>query len=65
RDHGRPHATLEQGLAEAAETVRRLNEAGIDLVEIGEELQQEGVESFDKSFGDLLASIEHRRAAIK
>ncbi|MBV8452912.1 MAG: transaldolase, partial [Deltaproteobacteria bacterium] len=49
RDHGRPHATLEQGLAEAAETVRRLNEAGIDLVEIGEELQQEGVELFAKS----------------
>jgi transaldolase len=64
RDHGLPHATLEQGLAEAAETVRRLNEAGIDLIEIGEELQQEGVESFHKSFVDLLATIKSRRAAL-
>ncbi len=64
RDHGQPRATLEQGLPEAAETVRRLSEAGIDLIEIGEELQQEGVESFDKSFTDLLATIKSRRAAF-
>jgi transaldolase len=64
RDHGRPLATLEQGLPEAAETVRRLNEAGIDLIEIGEELQQEGVESFDNSFTDLLGTIERRRTAF-
>ncbi len=64
RDHGQPRATLERGLPEAAETVRRLNEAGIDLNEIGEELQQEGVESFDKSFADLLTTIEGRRAAL-
>ena len=63
RDHGMPHATLEQGLAEAAEAVRRLNEAGIDLIEIGEELQHEGVESFAKSFADLLATIESCRSA--
>jgi transaldolase len=65
RDHGQPRATLEQGLAEALETVRRLKQAGVDLVEIGEELQQEGVEAFDKSFGDLLTAIENRRAAVR
>lgn len=64
REHGQPRATLEQGVPEAAETVRRLNEAGIDLIEIGEELQQEGVESFDKSFADLLATIQRRHAAL-
>ncbi|MBV8358980.1 MAG: transaldolase [Deltaproteobacteria bacterium] len=63
RDHGVPRATLEQGLTEAAEAVRRLNEAGIDLIEIGEELQREGVELFAKSFADLLATIESRRIA--
>jgi transaldolase len=64
RNHGQPRATLEQGLPEAMETVRRLNEAGIDLIEIGEVLQQEGVESFDKSFADLLATIQSRRTAL-
>lgn len=61
RDHGQPRGTLEQGLHEAVEAARRLNQAGIDLIEIGEELQQEGVESFDKSFADLMATIESRR----
>jgi transaldolase/glucose-6-phosphate isomerase len=64
RDHGQPRATLEQGLPEAVETVRRFNEAGIDLIEIGEELQREGVELFDKSFADLLATIQSRRADL-
>jgi transaldolase len=64
RDHGQPRATLEQGLAEAAEAVRRLHQAGIDLLEIGEELQREGVESFDKSFSDLVTTIERRRTAL-
>jgi transaldolase len=64
RDHGQPRATLEEGVPEAVETVRRLNEAGIDLIEIGEELQREGVELFDKSFVDLLATIQRRHSAL-
>jgi transaldolase len=64
RDHGQARPTLDQGISEAVDTVRRLKDAGIDLIEIGEELQQEGVESFDKSFADLMATIESRRAAL-
>jgi transaldolase/glucose-6-phosphate isomerase len=64
RDHGQPRPTLEQGLKEATETVERLKQAGIDLIEVGEELQREGVELFDKSFTDLLKTIEGRRAAL-
>jgi transaldolase len=64
RDHGQPRATLEQGVAEAAETIRRFNRVGIDLIQIGDELQKEGVELFDKSFTDLMAAIESRRAAL-
>jgi transaldolase len=64
RDHGKPRQTLEQGLTEASETARRLNDAGIDLIQVGEELQQEGVESFAQSFADLMATIEKRRAAL-
>ncbi len=64
RNHGKPRATLETGLTEAVETIRRLSQAGIDLIEVGDELQQEGLESFDKSFADLLKTIEGRRAAL-
>ena len=64
RDHGKPRASLEEGVAEAREIVKRLAAAGIDLIEVGEELQKEGVESFAQSFEDLSAVIKGRRAAI-
>jgi transaldolase len=64
RDHGKPRQTLEQGLTEASETAHRLSDAGIDLIRVGQELQQEGVESFAQSFADLMATIEKRRAAL-
>jgi transaldolase/glucose-6-phosphate isomerase len=64
RDHGKPRASLEEGVEEAREIVKRLAAAGIDLIEVGEELQKEGVESFAQSFEDLSAVIKGRRAAI-
>ncbi len=64
RDHGKPRASLEEGVSEARDIVKRLAAAGIDLIEVGEELQKEGVESFAQSFEDLSAVIKGRRAAI-
>ncbi|HXR25419.1 MAG TPA: transaldolase [Candidatus Binataceae bacterium] len=60
RDHGQPRATIEEDLPGARATVRSLAAAGIDLDEIGEELQKEGVESFAKSFDELLTAIKRR-----
>ncbi len=64
RDHGQPRASLEEGVAEARDIVKRLAAVGIDLNAAGEELQLEGVQSFAKSFEDLGAVIKGRRAAI-
>ena len=61
RDHGDPKATLESGIEQAREVVKRLKAVGIDLDEVGEELQKEGVDSFTKSFDDLMATIKSRR----
>jgi transaldolase len=60
RDHGQPRATVEEDLAGARETVRQLKAAGIDLNEVGEELQKEGVELFAKSFDELTGAIKRR-----
>ena len=60
RDHGQPRATVEENLAEARATVNRLAANGIDLNEVGEELQREGVDLFIKSFDDLLGAIKKR-----
>jgi transaldolase/glucose-6-phosphate isomerase len=64
RDHGHPRATLEEGIDQAHETVKRLASVGIDLIEVGEELQKEGVDLFAKSFDALRAVIRGRREAI-
>lgn len=60
RDHGAPRMTLEAAPDRARETVTRLAAAGIDLNDLGEELQREGVDSFIQSFDDLLATIRKR-----
>lgn len=64
RDHGEPRATLEEDIADARDKVKSLAAIGIDLDAVGEDLQKEGVESFDKSFNDLFAVIQKRRDAI-
>lgn len=64
RDHGKPRETIAEDLAGARETVKRLAGAGIELDAIGDELQNEGVDLFAKSFDDLLAVIRGRLVAI-
>jgi transaldolase len=60
RDHGQPRTTLEEDLSGAREVVRRLAAAGIDLNALGDELQNEGVDLFAKSIGELYAAIKRR-----
>ena len=64
RDHGKPRRSVTEGVAEAVETRARFAALGIDFNQVGETLQQEGVESFSKSFEELLAAIKKRRDAI-
>jgi transaldolase/glucose-6-phosphate isomerase len=64
RDHGHPRPSLEENLSEARETIKRLAAVGVDLDELGEELQKEGVDLFAKSFDDLLGVIKGRRDAL-
>jgi transaldolase len=64
RDHGKPRPSVTEGLAQARETQARFAALDIDFNQVGETLQQEGVESFSKSFEELLAAIKKRRDAI-
>jgi transaldolase len=65
RAHGKAAATLESKLDEARDAVSKLKAAGIDLLEVGEELQHEGVDLFKKSFEDLLAATQKHRDRIQ
>jgi transaldolase / glucose-6-phosphate isomerase len=63
-DHGTVAVTLTEGVDEAHAQVARLAELGIDLDAITEQLQDEGVKAFARSFDALIDTITHRRGNI-
>jgi len=58
RDHGKPRLSLEDNLSGVEEVLSRMKKAGIDLDEVCETLQRKGVDAFEKSFQNLLATLE-------
>lgn len=60
RDHGRPRASLEEGLEEAHATLAVLEKVGISMQEVTEKLLEEGVRLFVEAFDKLLGAVEKR-----
>lgn len=63
-DHGTPAITLEEGIKEAPALLAQLAQAGIDLGAATQQLEDEGVKSFDKSFQTLLAAIDSKARSL-
>jgi transaldolase len=61
RDHGRPRASLREGMAWADGHLERVAAQGIDLDEITARLQVEGVAAFADSFDALIAALDEAR----
>jgi transaldolase len=61
RDHGIAANTLETGLEEATATLAKLKELGIDLDKITQQLEDEGIDKFNKPFEKLLKAIEDQK----
>lgn len=62
RDHGKPQARLEQSIAEARQVLAQLPALGIDLNQLTQQLEDEGVEKFNKPFDKLLTILAQRIA---
>jgi transaldolase len=60
-DHGTAAETLTAGVDEARRQLRRLDELGLDLKLITDQLQVEGVDAFARSFDSLIAGIAQKR----
>ncbi|MGI0090559.1 MAG: transaldolase [Nitrososphaerales archaeon] len=60
-DHGRAQNTIQSGLDEAREQLKRLSELDIDLGEITEQLEEEAVQKFSKSIDSLFGKISQKR----
>ena len=65
RDHGIAANVLEDGLDKATETLDRLKKAGIDIDKITQQLEDEGIDKFNKPFEKLLKSIEDQQEKVK
>ena len=64
RDHGIAADTLDQDLDRATETLERLKNAGIDIDKITQQLEDEGIDKFNKPFEKLLKAIEDQKAKV-
>ncbi len=57
-DHGRLARTIDTGVDEAAEVLRRLGAVGVDMDDVGRTLEAAGVASFHESFAGVLDALE-------
>lgn len=64
-DHGTLARTVDQGVEEAAATYAALGEVGVDMVDVADTLEQEGVRSFEKSFTELIDALDAKAAALR
>ena len=64
RDHGIAANTLEDGLDKATEVLDKIKAAGIDIDKITQQLEDEGIEKFNKPFEKLLQAIEDQKAKV-
>ncbi len=63
-DHGTLKRTVDADPAAAAAALDRLREAGIDMEDVEQTLEDEGVHAFAKSFEELLQSLTDKAATF-
>ncbi|MCB0996626.1 MAG: transaldolase [Acidimicrobiales bacterium] len=57
-DHGTVARTIDEGLDEAHRVIDGIAAAGVDLTDVGTVLENEGVAAFEKSFTELLDTLD-------
>jgi len=63
RDHGKVRRTLDQGLDEANAVMSRLEQSGISMKAVTDQLVEDGVKAFSVSFAELISAVESRLKA--
>ncbi len=64
RDHGKPESRLETELDKAEHVLNALSEVGIDIDAVTQQLEDEGVDKFEKPYDALLESLKKKSKAI-
>ena len=63
-DHGTVARTVDADFASARQVLDDVSALGVDLDEVAAVLEAEGVASFEKSFDDLLATLDHKATQL-
>jgi len=63
-DHGKVNAMMRADGGDCAAVIAQFMKAGVDVDALAERLQQEGAQSFSKSWQDLIGCIAAKRAAM-
>ncbi|MEA2514458.1 MAG: transaldolase [Thermomicrobiales bacterium] len=63
-DHGVVERTVDRDVEEAHRIIEELAAVGIDLEAVTQQLEDEGIASFTKSFEQLLAGVEAKKSAL-
>ncbi|KAG2334181.1 hypothetical protein Bca4012_000633 [Brassica carinata] len=64
-DHGTVKRTIDANVSEAEGVYSAIEKLGIDWNKVGEQLEEEGVDSFKKSFESLLATLQDKANTLK
>ncbi len=64
RDHGKVRPSVEENLDDARATISKLREASIDINQVCQQLQDDGVKAFADSFESLMQSITSKQATL-
>ena len=60
RDHGAPKASLEKDVIKAARVLKHLPELGINIDQVTQQLEDDGVTKFNQPFDKLMQTLEQR-----
>ena len=63
-DRGTLARTIDDEIEDARATLESLANVGVDMEDVGQTLEREGVAAFAKSFDDLLATLEAKRVDL-
>jgi transaldolase len=63
-EHGRLERTLDAGVDEARDLLRQVEQQGVSMEQVTDELIAEGVATFGKSFDELITAIDSQREAL-
>lgn len=62
-DHGTVRRTVDEGVEEAKSTLDRIEELGVEMMDVSRTIEDEGVAVFTKSYDDLLAALNEKAAS--